>query len=283
MSLKRTFVGMLFALAVAQAAILYGDLFKIIAYEWDYNMTISGFVDRITIESNLLIAPASHLFLGIVLVAQSWLGWSKSGEGKTQVDNQNLYGLPFLVLIIEVILVVLYFILINSVEINYGNFQSTAKLSDAIQYPSAAPEATVLFLIFGVYVLWDIFFDVILNPIVPEHMPIKERPNISKIVTFTTGTITHSFVSVICVIIAFYIQVRTNAVSTPNSAIFGDVALIALLFFFRFTKWVEPYFNYLFSWESKRNGARPLPDNAYKQLFWSLGWLSVIFIFTGIM
>jgi len=164
MNLRHTFVGMLFALAIAQAAILFGDLFKVFTFGWDYHMTIEGLIERLKTESYLLVAPASHLFLGVILVSHSWVGWSKSKSGGKSREIDDIFSASFFLLIIEVFFVVLYFILISSVELSIDGFLIKNNLSAAIVAPSAAPEATLLFMIFLVYAIWDLISDVKLAP-----------------------------------------------------------------------------------------------------------------------
>ncbi len=260
MWLRHTFVGMLFALAVAETAKLFGDLFAVVAYGWDHQMSVLGLIARMSSENFLLLAPASHLVLGLVLVAKSWVGWSRSKAAGNSKEVDDIYSILFVLLMLELILVVLYFILIGSVELDVNHFMRSYDLQDAVPSPSAAPEAALLCVIFVAYALWDLISDVYLGPVKSKHIPFRDHPYISRSVTYVTGTITYSFVSVICALLAFYIQINAKEVSSPIAAVYGDLSLICLLYLFRSGKSVERFFLSLFPWEQHRKGSRG-PDN----------------------
>ncbi len=259
MNLRHTFVGMLFALAIGQAAILFGDLFRVIVYDWDFRISIDGFLQTVKSDDYLIIAPIGHLLLGVVLVALSWVGWSHSKSGSGSRRIKNVFSIAFLLLIIEVILVIQYFILINSVEIDIKSFLIYKDLKSAIPSVSAAPEATIMLVIFGTYTLWDMISDVFLGPIAKKDKPCNKAYILSDFITFLTGIITYSGVSLICVFIAWYIQSIAVTPSSPISVFYTDIALIALLFFFRAAKALEQFIMIIFPWEKKRIGARD-PD-----------------------
>lgn len=268
MALRHTFVGMLFALALAQAATLFGDLFSVITSDWDYRMSLSGLLERLMTENNILLAPAAHLFLGIFLIAISWVGWSRSGAAGNKINIDDTMGYAFLLLIIELILLILYFILISSVELDIDSFQENKLLSDAIPNPSAAPEATLIFMIFIVYVIWDLVSDVILSPIEDENLPFQNHKRLSKTLVFLTGIFTYCLVSIVCTVIAYFIQSEAITATKPNSVVFIDLTLLSLLYFFRTAKPYERLIIDELPWEKNRAGAiKTNNKDAYKKMY----------------
>ncbi len=251
-NLRHTFVGMLFALAIGQAAILFGDLFRVVVYGWDFQISANGFIQTVKSGDYLIAAPIGHLLLGVVLVALSWVGWSQSKAGATYRKIKDVFSTAFLLLIIEVILVIQYFILINSVEIDIKSFMISKELNSAIPSVSAAPEATIMLVIFSTYALWDIISDVFLGRITKKNMPCNKIYILPDFITILTGIITYSGVSIICVVIAWYIQGLAVTPSNPISVFYTDIALIALLFFFRAAKVLEKILKFIFPWEKKR-------------------------------
>lgn len=97
--LRYAFVEMLFALAVSQVAIHAADL--------------------VGIQSSLLekLPGFAHLTLGLIVIAASWVGWRQSQSPGMKEQIRSLFSVRFVGLLIDVLLVILYFILVRSVEI----------------------------------------------------------------------------------------------------------------------------------------------------------------------
>jgi len=127
--LRHEFVGMMFAVTIGEVGIQVASLIH------------AGFW--------LHYLPAySHLFLSTVIIATSWVGWSLSLAPGARRDVRRIFELPFLVLLIDVSLVISYFILVRSVDFPAERIE-----------PRIAPESTVALwvaVIFGLYLLWDI-------------------------------------------------------------------------------------------------------------------------------
>lgn len=283
LNLRYTFVGMLFALAVAEAAVLCANLYKVFIRDWDYKMSFSAFIDRLGVEDGLMLAPAGHLILGIVLVASSWLGWSKSLAKRTDDSAENIFGSSFWLLMLEVCLLVLYFIFISSVELVPENIQPAKSLREIIPNPSAAPEATLLVVIFLVYALWDVFWDVIPNAIPSEFVPLRRHKKISGVLTFLSGAFTYAFVSLVCAVIAFVIQSKAPLHAEPSSVVWGDFALGVLLYFFRRAKRFELVMFKLFPWEAHRKASHREITNSSQFALELLFLLFVIYLFLSQM
>src|SRR5262245_7337005 len=125
-ALRSAFVEMLFALAVSQVAIHAADVLAIRA-AWQDKM------------------PAiAHLAVCLVLIAASWLGWRQSVSPGMREKVQYLFSIPFVGLLLDIFLVILYFIVVRNVEIEQVGVET--KLTPA----TAAPEALWLCVVFGV-------------------------------------------------------------------------------------------------------------------------------------
>jgi len=140
LEVRFAFVEMLFALAIAEVAVAFSHLVSI---------------DRALF---LKIPAIAHLLLATLLIAASWLGWSTSRWRSTsRSDLASPFTWDFIGLLLDVLLVVIYFILVR-----------LADVSEAVPYdllpPSAAPEALWIARIFGIYAVWDLVSDVIKEP-----------------------------------------------------------------------------------------------------------------------
>lgn len=127
-----SFVAMLFALAIGEVAVGLSNL---------VNLNIQGhicFVDGL---------PAYwHLLLAATVIAASWVGWRNSEYSGTHV--RCVFSLDFVVLLVDVSLVVCYFLLARVAE-------SPQSPSHAI-VPDASREAWIIAVIMLIYVVWDL-------------------------------------------------------------------------------------------------------------------------------
>lgn len=96
---------------------------------------------------SLLHAPAyAHALLALVVIATSWVGWKTSRAAGNRQVVTGVFEWPFAVLLLDVLLVVLYYVLARGVE--------KASLDGSI-HPSAKNETIVIALIFFGYAIWD--------------------------------------------------------------------------------------------------------------------------------
>jgi hypothetical protein len=106
----------------------------------------------------------AHLALATAIVATSWVGWSASTASlRPGLRVVRVFGWPFVVLLIDVGLVILYFILVRGVEVpkeNQGSFMLT---------PSARNESLTVAAIFLGYLLWDF----LTKAVVPPEPPVE--------------------------------------------------------------------------------------------------------------
>src|SRR5262249_10854177 len=134
-SLRFTFVEMLFALAVGQVAIRVSDVV-------------------VHSASTSAAAALAHLFLGLMLIATSWFGWKQSELRTPRHEVERLISMQTLCLLLDVLLVILYFVLVEQVDV------ATSPTAIGSSMPSAHPESVTLVVVFSVYVLWDLLTDV---------------------------------------------------------------------------------------------------------------------------
>ena len=130
--LHREFVGMLFALAIAQVA-----------------------VEAATIVNSQLSSAAKapalfHLLLAVLVIATSWVGWGRSAYSLSAV--RSAFTFDFVELLLDVWLVCIYFFLVHGAE----RIQAVAGVT-TIEHASAAVEALWVGVMFVTYLLWDLW------------------------------------------------------------------------------------------------------------------------------
>ena len=204
--LRATFVEMLFALAAAEVAVVSADLVMVDA-EW---------------QSKL---PAlAHLAVAMFLIAASWLGWNNSlSPGKLE-KIQSIFSIAFLGLLLDVALVILYFIVVRRVEIvDKGSGFQLAK-------PSAEPEAKWIATIFVVYAVWDLVTD-LLSPGCINVGSISQWP----LKAFRVAIVS-AFTSAACLAMTCVLLRNAWHSTQPHQVILLDVGLVAVIGFFRVLK-----------------------------------------------
>ena len=270
MALRHTFVSMLFALVIAETAIQASNIVAAVSTAWEPDGVFSSILALLKRDDWLVLAPATHLLLGFILICTSWVGWSRSIDKDKSKDVDEIFSVPFVQLLIELLLVVLYFVLVRSVEIGS---QSNDGIQQSISSPSAAPEAFWLMAVYGGYVVWDVFADVLNRHFPEDKRPMRQIPFVSVICTFATGFITRCWVSILCTIAAWVVyKSANNASSIPLSAVLGDLALLCVVFWFWLAKVLEPKFiENVFPWERYRKGGRKKdPEN------WQRVWIVIL-------
>lgn len=202
--LRWTFVGMLFALAIESVAV----------------STLSLFQQSVPWER---WPPAIlHLLLAFCVISASWVGWSRSLAPGNHEPLRRIFSLPYLVLLVDLILVIVYIIIAGLVELP----------SEANPTPSASarPEALGLTVMFCLYMLWDLLADVMMH----------WEPNRS-LGRFLKRAGLHAASSFICTALAALVLWLAYAAGEGDLwvTIAGDVALISLVFVFRALKNLE--------------------------------------------
>ncbi|MBZ5492328.1 MAG: hypothetical protein LAO76_15480 [Acidobacteriia bacterium] len=130
--LRHEFVGMMFAVTIAEVGLQIAALVQ-----------AGHFVSWIH-----FLPEYAHLLLATVVIATSWVGWTLSRAPGARHDVKRIFQWEFLVLLLDVALVILYFILVRSVDFE--------KDQGAPRTASASKVGLILCWIFILYILWDI-------------------------------------------------------------------------------------------------------------------------------
>jgi hypothetical protein len=94
----------------------------------------------------------AHLVLILIVIATSFVGWSKTHAPGATGDVQSAFDRGFLVLLVDVIIVVEYFIIAKGVD--FGATKG-APVDQVQPIPSAWVESVWLTIVFGTYLVWD--------------------------------------------------------------------------------------------------------------------------------
>jgi hypothetical protein len=133
--LRHEFVGMMFAITIGEIG-----------------LQTAGVVQA---GHRIHYLPAyTHLFLAMFVVALSWVGWSRSFAPGGRNDVREPFEWEFVVLLLDVSMVVTYFILVRTVD--FGSEQSR-------RIDSASEVAKWHVLIFGLYIAWDAVTKVLIH------------------------------------------------------------------------------------------------------------------------
>jgi hypothetical protein len=142
--LRTEFVGMMFALAAAEIGIQAAELTR-------FNLW-----DKALIPYSL---PAwFHLALAATIIALSWVGWSRSKASQNIDDAGEVSDTRFFVLLLDVVLVIFYFIIVKNVEIATRGEGDSREL---IVLPSAHREALWAWVVLVGYFIWDLLTKVV--------------------------------------------------------------------------------------------------------------------------
>jgi hypothetical protein len=198
---------MLFALAIAQIAINAAAIFAVSA------------------PLPTKIAAAAHLFVALLLIACSWVGWRLSRSPGLMEPVTGVYRKSFLDLLLDVLLVIVYFIIVQRAEIN------TVTGQIAVERTSASPEAIGVLSVFVIYVLWDLLTD-----ISPNYIPEGTRFWSSKTIS---AAFVSTFASLLCLALTIGVLAAAANVSSTAKVIALDAALGAIILLFRCVKAVE--------------------------------------------
>jgi len=194
--LRHEFVGMMFALAIGEVAVQTAVLIR--AGNWVH-----------------FLPAYSHLFLTAILIAASWVGWTLSPSPGARKDVQGVFQMGFLVLLVDVFLVVVYFILAKTVDIvGEGSPRLNA---------SAHPESVWILVIFVTYFVWDILTKIVIYQI--ERRPEPWFRNYGSRMVPT----------VICLGLAWVAKPLFDRADAPH-VLTADLALLSLVMLFRALK-----------------------------------------------
>jgi hypothetical protein len=207
LNLRHTFVAMLFALVASHLALSTAALLQTCVQQ--------------CVDVSRLVAPASHLFLALTLITTSWVGWSASTTSKSAQQLTNVFQKSFIVLIFDILLVIVYFAMTASVEMDIQKL--------VILAPSATEEVLFISITFGMYFLWDIIYDVWMK------LPSKRDQVAKHVFVFSFASMT-VFVLSLFVLWLDELGPRTGSTLSVYST---DVALTSLVVGFRALKGAE--------------------------------------------
>jgi hypothetical protein len=193
---RHEFVGMMFAVAIGEVGVQTAVLVQ--AGNWVH-----------------FLPAYSHLFLTAIVIAASWVGWTLSPSPGAREDVQSVFQWAFLVLLLDVFLVVIYFILAKTVDITETG---TVTLN-----ASARPEAFWILVIFGAYFVWDIVTKIVIYLI--DH---RTEPWFR-----TYGS--RMIPTIICLILAYAFRPIFDKADPPH-VVTADIALLSLVMLFRALK-----------------------------------------------
>jgi hypothetical protein len=152
-----------------------------------------------------IVPGLTHLLLALIVVATSWVGWANSPTVKDRRVGKT-WSPGFFVLLIDVFLVVLYFVLACGAEKPEGG-----KIS-----PSAQAETEALLWIFCVYVVWDAL----------------TKLNKTNRRSFR-AYLDRSWITWACAFLAFLVWACHGRVTHPGGVIVTDAVLILIVLTFR--------------------------------------------------
>jgi len=207
--LRYAFVEMLFALAVSQVAIHAADL--------------------VGIQSSLLekLPGFAHLTLGLIVIAASWVGWRQSQSPGMKEQIRSLFSVRFVGLLIDVLLVILYFILVRSVEIEQ---KSGATVHTSA---SALPESFWLMAVFVVYALWDLIADVFSAGCLPTLSLLRLLWKGVRVAVVCTAS------SLLCLALCYVAYRSAQSAVNGIAVALVDAALLTVVLLFRVVKAIE--------------------------------------------
>ena len=167
-----------------------------------------------------LLPAYFHLILATAIVTSSWVGWSVS-EASLRLKVKSVFSWPFVVLLLDVALVICYFILVRGAEI---------PLDKAVLVPSARIECDMMALIFVGYFLWDILTKaVILDENASSFHEIRSR-------FLGSAMWRRGWISLLCMISGIVVWYFLESVNSKNAVLAADGSLFFFILLFRALK-----------------------------------------------
>jgi hypothetical protein len=199
--LRLDFIEMMFALAVGQVGLEIGDFF-------DASMSISTHPYVMT-----------HLILAVYIIASSWVGWQRSKSRGSREPLLNPFDKSFYMLLIDLFLVICYFIIVKGVDkprlANQENFK-----------PDSMTEVAWSGIIFINYCVWDIIAKLI--NVVPE--------NNYKLKLAWGEYLPRCYQAIICLLLGWIFILPTSHDISSRGVVLTDIALLSVFVLFRALK-----------------------------------------------
>jgi hypothetical protein len=201
-NLRLIFVQMLFALTLGQLAIKAGDLYlysggKVFEFLYAY----------------------LHLLLCVIILSTSWVGWQLSQSTENSEKINSVFSLQYLILLIDIFLVIAYFMIVRCVELNDDHTIAPPKASKAVFWTM---------IIFGVYFIWDVLTKG------PKLNYIKEGSMYIKVTSIHYNLLLKRiWPTSICLLISYLIYKYLACDGSSNKSSMIYIILILLFLFFR--------------------------------------------------
>jgi hypothetical protein len=156
----------------------------------------------------------SHLILATIVITSSWVGWTLSQAPGARRDVTGVFTWGFVTLLLDVFLVVTYFIIVRTIEVGKG------KESSRIDSPETV--ASLILAMFSLYLVWDLITKILAYQSARDGKWIRNC-GLRMIPTF------------VCVVLALVIRRQLKGIDLVHY-INADVALLALALLFRSLK-----------------------------------------------
>jgi hypothetical protein len=231
--LRHEFVGMMFAVTIAEVGIQTAGLVQ--AGNWVHFLPAYG-----------------HLVLATVVIATSWVGWTLSVAPGARRDVEKIFQWEFLVLVLDVSLVIVYFIVVRSVDFAERNS------------PRVAPASTVaawILAIFCLYLLWDVLTKIIIYWKYRDKSEKSLRRHYGSSWWRNQGA--RMVPTLVCVILAWVIRRQVGGADSPHR-LTADFALLSLVLLFRALK------EFISAWIPREPQAHS--EGFLKRTKWPLLW-----------
>lgn len=201
-ALRREFVGMMFAIAVGEVGLQTAAL--------------------VQAGSPIRYLPAySHLLLALFVIAASWVGWSRTQVPAAKIDVNELFEWPFVVLLLDMAMVVIYFILVRTVDFSGMNRR----------IDPASTVASWHVAIFFLYLIWDLVTKFAMCPRAVDSQECQKQVETKKRVWPT----------LICLFLSVLLWRLFAAVDVRSEHLLAaDLSLLSLVLLFRALKGAIP-------------------------------------------
>ena len=192
--LRHEFVGMMFAIAIGEVGLQVAALVR-----------AGHFFHQLPAYAHLLVAT--------MMIATSWVGWSISRTRGARLDVTGIFQWEFIVLLLDVSMVITYFILVRAFE--FGKESNAPRLD----HPSSL--ASWIAVIFGLYIVWDFVTKVLISQQNSDDTWLQKYGRM--------------FPTIACLIIVCIVRQLIRSADLPHF-LTADLALLSLVFLFRALK-----------------------------------------------
>jgi hypothetical protein len=204
--LRFDFIGMAFAFAIAEIGLEIADFYR------------GGF--SFFTYPNVL----SHLLLSVYIIASSWIGWQMSQSKGSTESVKDPFTISFLILLVDLFLVICYFIIVRNVN----------KPTKGILSATSLPEIKWSIVIFVTYFFWDILTKLINEDEATRKISITKK----EFIAFGK----RGYQSLTCIIILWFFVRPMGVDTTIKGVVCTDFTLISVFVLFRGLKsWSKNY------------------------------------------